>query len=137
MAADGETQQVYEFSLALRDYINTLPDDTKLENIATLIQLKSAIFALADITHELIPLEKGEADETQRRNLSGAITKSRRTDTMIVKYIIKNHCGGEDGHPSATLNDRMAVVYLTDRIVAVKKEIEAVVLEYKRANDRL
>ena len=108
---------------------------TTPEYMATLRQLKTAIWEHTDITREIIPLENGEENGNERMALSRAVAKSVQTDSMIVNFIA-NYCD-ENGHPGALVNNRMAAIALTDRIVASTNSLKSILHEYKARNDRL
>ena len=82
---------------------------TTPEYMATLQQLKTALWEHTDITREIIPLENGEENTKEHMALSRPVAKSVQTDNMIVNFIT-NYCD-ENGHLGA----------LTDRIVSVHK----------------
>lgn len=133
--AEAVREKVWKFFLALRSHIVTLHKVDKPEYLATLTQLKLAIFGHADITHELIPLENGELDVAKRLPLSCALHISQQTDTMIDDFITV-YCGF-DGHPRAMFNHQEAAISLTNKIVQATNDLKEIVHEYKRANDRL
>lgn len=114
--------------------INGAPGTTP-EYMATLEQLKTALWEHTDITREIIPLENGEENGNERMALSRAVAKSVQTDNMIVNFIT-NYCD-ENGHPGALVNNRMAAIALTDKIVASTNSLKATLHEYKARNDRL
>lgn len=109
--------------------------ETTPEYMATLEQLKTALWEHTDITREIIPLENGENNPNERMALSRAVAKSVQTDNMIVNFIT-NYCD-ENGHPGALVNNRLAAISVTDRIVASTNVLKAILHEYKTRNDRL
>lgn len=114
--------------------INGAPGTTP-EYMATLDQLKAALWEHTDITREIIPLENGEENPKERMALSRAVAKSVQTDNMIVNFIT-NNCD-ENGHPGALVNNRMAAISMTDKIAASTNVLKAILHEYKTRNDRL
>lgn len=122
---------------ALGSHIITLnrAPGTAPEYMATLEQLKTALWEHTDITREIIPLENSEDQPNERMALSRALAKSMQTDNMIVNFITIS-CD-ENGHPGALVNNRMAANSMTDTIVASTNSLKAIVHEYKKRNDRL
>lgn len=114
--------------------INQAPGTTP-EYMATLEQLKNALWEHTDIIREIIPLENGEENANERMALSRAVAKSVQTDNMIVNFIA-NYCD-ENGHPGALVNHRMAANAVTDKIAASTHVLKATLHEYKARNDRL
>ncbi len=55
---------------------------TTPEYMATLQQLKTALWEHTDITREIIPLENGEENGNERMALSRAVAKSVQIDNM-------------------------------------------------------
>lgn len=129
--------KVEAFFTTLNSHIMTVngAPGTTSEYVATLEQLKTALWQHTDITREIIPLENGEYKPNERMALSRAVAKSMQTDTMIVNFIA-NYCD-ENGHPGALVNNRMAAISLTSGIVASTNMLKATVHEYKKRNDRL
>lgn len=114
--------------------INGAPGTTP-EYMATLEQLKIALWEHTDITREIIPLENGEENPNKRMALSRAVAKSVQTDNMIVNFIT-NYCD-ENGHPGALASNRMAAIAVTDKIVASTNSLKMTLHEYKTRTDRL
>lgn len=108
---------------------------TSSEYLATLDQLKIALWDHIDVTREIIPLENGEEDPNERLALSRAVAKSMQTDRMIVNFLT-DYCDDE-GHLGALVNNRMATNSVTDKIVLSTKILTATLHEYKKRNDRL
>lgn len=114
--------------------INGAPGTTP-EYMATLEQLKIALWEHTDITREIIPLENGEENPNERMALSRAVAKSVQTDNMIVNFIT-NYCD-ENGHPGALTSNRMAAIAVTDKIMASTNSLKMTLHEYKARTDRL
>ena len=133
--AEAVRAKVWRFFLALRSHLLTLHTVGKPEYLATLTQLKDAIFAHANISHELFSLQNGESDIEKRLPLSCAVTISQQTDSKIDDFI-SIYCGF-DGHPRATFSHEEAATLLIKEILGAMKDQKQVVHEYKRANDKL
>lgn len=129
--------KIEALSITLRSHIITVSraPGTSPEYLATLEQLKIALWEHTDITREIIPLEDGEEEPNERLALSRAIAKSMQTDNMIVNFVT-DYCDDE-GHFGALVNNRMATNSMTDMIVVSTKILKATVHEYKKRNDRL
>lgn len=130
--AEAVRAKVWKFYLALRSHLLTL---NETEYLATLTQLKDAIFIHASITQELFSLQSGESDIEKRLPLSCAVRISQQTDSMIDEFI-SIYCGF-DGHPRAMFSHQEAATSLTKEILEATNGQKEVVQEYKRANDRL
>lgn len=128
--------QVEALFTALGSHIITIDQapGTTPEYKATLVQLKSALWELTNITREIIPLENGEQNPKERLALSNALAKSVQTDKMIVNFT-QNYC--DNGHPGALVNHRMETVSVTGKINSSTQLLKATVHEYKKRNDRL